>query len=94
MGEADVSQSEQHVGEPCYFCGEKMTRRGDRRSTRDHGTPRKITRWTRKQTNIPNVWACKECNESKGHLAWEEWRAVCAVRYGGLKTDFKFAGEK
>lgn len=63
-------------GKPCHWCRRPM--RTDTRwlcPTRDHVVPR--SRYREGQTSIGNVvWACLACNDLKGDMTPEAWRAL------------------
>jgi 5-methylcytosine-specific restriction endonuclease McrA len=71
----------------CFYCGRKLTRRC---ASKDHVLPRSKGGSNSKH-NI--VDSCKECNEAKGSLLMEEFRAVMAFREGVNLKKFKFPGE-
>jgi 5-methylcytosine-specific restriction endonuclease McrA len=72
----------------CFYCDRLLSRK---KKTRDHLQPR-----SRNGNNSPKniVSACRLCNNLKGCLTLNEFRAVMAFRMGLVKgLDFKFPGE-
>lgn len=75
----------------CYYCGSALLGRGrkskfypkDHRATLDHVIPKAAG--GRGEDNF--VAACQACNEEKGCLSVDEFRAVVAVREGILKPE-------
>jgi 5-methylcytosine-specific restriction endonuclease McrA len=73
----------------CFYCGKQLT---PRKKTRDHIIP-KSRNGSNKKYNI--VDACRPCNQLKGSLDLQEFRAVMAYRHGLLPAiEWKFPGEK
>lgn len=61
------------------------------RKTRDHVIP-KSRGGGQHPTIVP---ACGECNQEKGRLTIEEYRAVLGFRYGYISNiEYKFPGEQ
>lgn len=86
----------------CYYCGEPLLGRGHRsnkfprgnRYTKDHVVPKAMGGGG--EGNY--VAACEICNQEKGALSVDEYRAVVAMREGFLSVDFvktlwRFHGE-
>lgn len=72
----------------CFYCGDPISRRI---KTKDHVIPTALG-----GSNDPKnlVDACKPCNQLKGHLTLEEFRAVMAHRKGLLpEIKMRFPGE-
>lgn len=71
----------------CWFCGCVLVAIGqsENRKTVDHLTPR-----CRGGTSSPDntVKACIGCNNEKGRLTLNEYRAVISYRNGGLSVTF------
>ena len=60
--------------------------------TRDHIEPLRIRG---KGTKVNTVPCCVECNQDKGRLTLEEFKAVVAFRKGLIQVhNFKFPGEE
>ncbi len=72
----------------CFYCGNPLSRQ---KATRDHVQPRSKG-GTDSKKNI--VDSCRPCNEEKGCLTLEEFRAVIAYRMGLTpKAPMAFPGE-
>ena len=59
-----------YIGQPCPYCGHKMTREGKRRVTRDHKIPRALGA---KLTPDNRLIVCDDCNGDKKHYTLGEW---------------------
>lgn len=89
------------TGINCFFCGRGLVavtksslyrkRAPDNLFTQDHIIPKSKTQDTGRPAKVP---ACHSCNNEKGCLTGEEYRAVLAYRAGAIQVNFKFAGEK
>lgn len=58
------------IGNPCPYCGEIMSKRGPRRLSRDHKTPRSQGGMLTAQNRII---VCEPCNADKKNYTLEEW---------------------
>jgi hypothetical protein len=86
----------------CFFCGRSLVqlsklalhgkRAPDNLYTEDHLTPKSRADYSK--THPVKVPACHSCNNEKGCLTGDEYRAVLAYRAGVITVNFKFAGEK
>lgn len=72
-----------HRETTCYYCGKSCEKHG---WTRDHIVPRC-------QGGMRTVLCCGPCNQHKGRLSANDWRAVLAFRAGVPVGDFEFHGE-
>ena len=84
----------------CFYCGQPISRAAATRDSkyqlsRDHLTPRSRGGGSKGPDNI--VLCCFGCNQEKGQLTLEEYRAVRAFRQGLLaakEQSFRFPGER
>jgi 5-methylcytosine-specific restriction endonuclease McrA len=74
-------------GEKCFYCGLEMG--SDR--TRDHKQPKSRGGGGHGDGNI--VHCHRSCNQHKGTMTLEEYRAVKAFTVGLDASQFKFPGE-
>lgn len=73
-----------HLNTPCAYCGVRMTRRDhDNTDTfaQTDATIEHITPTSRGGSDHCFTVACYGCNDDKGDLTLNEWRAVLSVRY-------------
>lgn len=83
-----------HGAERCWYCGQPLTHEHfeahtppSNRATRDHTTPRS-------KSGTHTVPACVTCNEEKGTLHLEAYRALCVTQRMLPAKDPRFHGER